>query len=175
VVEYDISWTEVAGQLTAVGIGFFTIHDDLSRFGLTGGEVASDGTLAGCGASTCQISGYWVNTPEPGSLALLASAFGVWGVIGRYMGEKTPIFRGDESKGKGIAGIWKQPIRACRARAVRPCQREGGEDQRVGLRRVASAIGAGYIAARGGYEIPGDGSGRDALRRQQSECTGQQN
>ena len=58
VVSYDISWTEVAGQLTAVDIGFFTVHDTLFRFGLTGGEVASDGTLAGCGASTCSSTGF---------------------------------------------------------------------------------------------------------------------
>jgi hypothetical protein len=89
VVDYGISWTEVAGVLTAVDISIDTIQDSLEQFGLTGGNVASDFTLAGCDElRPCQINGYWtdvplVTAPEPGSLALLASAFGVWGLIGR--------------------------------------------------------------------------------------------
>jgi hypothetical protein len=83
VVDYAISWTETAGALTFIGVSMDTIQDSLERFGLTGGDVGSDNELAGCEASTCRINGYWVIAPEPGSLALLASAFGVWGVTRR--------------------------------------------------------------------------------------------
>jgi hypothetical protein len=58
VVSYAISWTEVAGQLTAVGIDFLTIQDELD-IGLTGGRVGSDFQIAGCGDMTvCQINGF---------------------------------------------------------------------------------------------------------------------
>ena len=85
VVDYAIAWTEVAGVLTSVGVSLDTIQDGLIRFGLTGGRVASDFNLAGCGFAMCQLNGFWtlVTAPEPGTLALLASAFGVWGVTGR--------------------------------------------------------------------------------------------
>jgi hypothetical protein len=88
VVDYAIAWTEVAGVLTSVSVSLDTIQDSLIGFGLTGGLVASDFNLAGCDFATCQLNGFWtdvslVTAPEPGSLALLASAFGVWGVIGR--------------------------------------------------------------------------------------------
>jgi hypothetical protein len=85
VVDYAIAWTEVAGVLTSVGVSLDTIQDSLIRFGLTGGLVASDFNLAGCDFATCQLNGFWtlVTAPEPGTLALLASAFGVWGVTGR--------------------------------------------------------------------------------------------
>ena len=88
VVDYAISWTETAGVLISVSVSMDTIQDSLHGFGLTGGLVASDFNLAGCDFSTCHINGYWtdaslVTAPEPGSLALLASAFGVWGLSGR--------------------------------------------------------------------------------------------
>jgi hypothetical protein len=85
VVDYAIAWTEVAGVLTFVNAGMDRIQDSLIQFGLTGGLVGSDNELAECEASTCRINGFWtlVTAPEPSSLALLASAFGVWGVTGR--------------------------------------------------------------------------------------------
>jgi MYXO-CTERM domain-containing protein len=51
-------------------------------FGLTGGPIASDGTLGGCGFTQCQIAGFWQNdlsVSEPASAAVLASGlFGAW-------------------------------------------------------------------------------------------------
>jgi hypothetical protein len=92
VVDYGISWTETGGALTFISVSMDTIQDSIDRvppFGLTGGFISTDFMLAGCEfGPPCQISGYWtdvslVTAPEPGSLALLASAFGVWGVTGR--------------------------------------------------------------------------------------------
>jgi hypothetical protein len=86
--DYSLSWSENAGVLTSIRLWLDTRVDTLSHFGLTGGGVSSDNEIAGCNIGPCQISGYWVNTsvltaPEPGSLALLASAFGVCGFTRR--------------------------------------------------------------------------------------------
>ena len=101
ICQFDLSWSESAGQLDALSLYVNAFNDALGSgigrdaFGLNGGEIASDniylgatGAFAGCSGPPCQISGYWVNAsllsaPEPGSLALLASAFGLWGLIGR--------------------------------------------------------------------------------------------
>jgi PEP-CTERM motif len=100
ICQFDLSWSEVAGQLTTLRLFVDAINDSLEGIGhgafdLSGGEVASDniyfgagGAFAGCEGPPCQISGYWVNdalvtAPEPGTLALLASAFGAWGLAGR--------------------------------------------------------------------------------------------
>jgi hypothetical protein len=101
ICQFDLSWSESAGQLDALSLYVNAFNDTFgsgpgrSAFGLNGGEIASDniylgatGAFAGCSGPPCQISGYWVNAsllsaPEPGSLALLASAFGLWGLIGR--------------------------------------------------------------------------------------------
>jgi hypothetical protein len=99
---FDLSWSESGGQLDAVGLNVMGYNDTMSgniagngSFGLTGGYVASDNiyygagdAFAGCTAGQCRISGYWVNdalvtAPEPRSVALLASAFGLWGLTGR--------------------------------------------------------------------------------------------
>jgi hypothetical protein len=87
--DYGISWTETAGVLTFIDVSMTTIQDGIDMLRLTGGTIATDFMLAGCEfGPPCQISGFWtdvplVTAPEPGSLALLASAFGVWGVTGR--------------------------------------------------------------------------------------------
>lgn len=88
IAEYRLSWSEAGGMLTSVNISISTEQDSLEKLGLTGGFMSSDFELAGCAFSTCQVSGYWMNAslltaPEPGSLALLASAFGMWGLIRR--------------------------------------------------------------------------------------------
>src|SRR5690349_17163835 len=83
VEDYDLQWTETVGVLTSISVSLDGNFDSLGpRFGLTGGLVGSDRELAGCVNTQCEISGYWLNAslmtpPEPGSLALFASAFGV--------------------------------------------------------------------------------------------------
>jgi hypothetical protein len=121
VCNFDISWSESNGQLTALSIyvrglnivqGLDPVIGDVLGFydtfssSLGGAEVASTspdvpclrysdfiyhgagGLFEGCEGPPCQISGEWVDAslvaaPEPGSFALLAGAFGVWGLIGR--------------------------------------------------------------------------------------------
>ena len=82
--------------------------------------------------------------------------------------------RGNQVEGEGGAGWGWGSRRASEAlnprisRTVRPIKRERGEDERILLRRVAPAADGSKgdrSAARGGDEIPGDGRGRDALRR----------
>lgn len=80
VADYRISWTEVGGILDAVSISFDTVQDSISRLGLTGGRLASDFELGGC--SVCDMTGVWTDSssvPEPGTLALLLGALGVFG------------------------------------------------------------------------------------------------
>jgi hypothetical protein len=95
ICSFDLSWSESVGQLDAISIDVNAINDTFGGLGLAGGDVASDnvyigagGAFAGCVLGPCTLSGYWANAsfvtaPEPGSLALLASAFGVWGLTGR--------------------------------------------------------------------------------------------
>lgn len=86
VTEYLITWIEVGGALTFVHAGMDTVQDGVV-IGLTSAQVGTDFMLGGCD-DVCQLNGYWtavslVTAPEPGSLALLASAFGVWGFTRR--------------------------------------------------------------------------------------------
>jgi hypothetical protein len=99
ICNFDLAWSEVAGELTALRLYVNGFNDTLEGlgngpFGLGGGVVASDNiyygvdrAFAGCEGPPCRISGEWVDAslvtaPEPGSLALLAGAFGVWRLIG---------------------------------------------------------------------------------------------
>ena len=81
VTAFLLSWTETDGVLTSVRAGMDTILTGVI-IALTSAEVNTDDPLGGCG-NDCQLTGYWVIAPEPGSSVLFASAFGVWGVIGR--------------------------------------------------------------------------------------------
>ena len=108
ICEFDLSWSETAGVLDAVDVLVNGFNDSLGEvgapggtFGLRGGLIGTDDTyfgafgpglainpFSGCSLGVCNISGSWVNAsllsaPEPGSLALLASAFGLWGLTGR--------------------------------------------------------------------------------------------
>jgi hypothetical protein len=72
---YDISWTEIAGQLTKVSVYFLTEANEIS-VGLNGGFIGSDFMLGGCNLSTCDVTGYWqsdlaISVPEPMSAVLL--------------------------------------------------------------------------------------------------------
>jgi hypothetical protein len=86
ICQFALSWSETAGHLDALHLYVNAFND--SFLGTLGdATVASDniyfsGAFAGCEGPPCQISGHWVDArlPEPASLVLLASAFGVWGL-----------------------------------------------------------------------------------------------
>jgi hypothetical protein len=83
ICDFNISWSETAGDLTAVGINVDAINDNIGGFagpphtffGLTGGPLASDGTLGGCSNTQCTVAGFWQSdlaaVPEPMSAVLL--------------------------------------------------------------------------------------------------------
>jgi len=70
---YSISWTELTSQLAAINIGFTATFDEVF-LGLNGGTIGSDGIIGTCGATVCDVVGYWQRVPEPGSAMLLLSA-----------------------------------------------------------------------------------------------------
>jgi hypothetical protein len=88
--DFNISWAENAGVLTAISINVDAIDDNIGGlagpphtfFGLTGGPLATDFILGGCGFTQCIIAGFWqsdlaVSIPEPMSAVLL-----ITGVLG---------------------------------------------------------------------------------------------
>jgi hypothetical protein len=56
ICDFDISWSETAGQLTAVQITFDSFDDSID-LGLTRGQTASDNVLGGCVTSQCAVAG----------------------------------------------------------------------------------------------------------------------
>ena len=84
---YNITWSEVAGQLTAVSVNYLDIANEVGfgsgAFGLTGGGIGSDSNIDGCGFGLCMVSGYWQSVPEPGSAILLLSALLGFGMLRR--------------------------------------------------------------------------------------------
>jgi hypothetical protein len=78
---YDISWTEVAGQLEAVDITLFSFNDTVDGIGFSGGRIASDSGFGGCNNTQCSITGYWSAVPEPGSATLLLSVLVSLGLV----------------------------------------------------------------------------------------------
>ena len=85
---YNITWSEVAGQLTAVSVNYLDIANEVGfgsgAFGLTGGGIGSDSNIDGCGFGLCTVSGYWQSVPEPGSAILLLSALFGFGILRRH-------------------------------------------------------------------------------------------
>jgi len=89
ICQFDLSWTEVAGQLDALHL-YVNAFNDTFLGRLDGATVASDniylsGAFTGCEGPPCQIAGSWVDAPadvsEPGTLAIILVGFA--GIIAR--------------------------------------------------------------------------------------------
>ena len=98
ICDFDISWSETAGDLIAVRINIDAVFDDIGGlagpprtfFGLTGGPIASDGTLGGCTFTQCIIAGFWQSdltaVPEPMSAVLL-----ITGLLGTWLASRSRL------------------------------------------------------------------------------------
>jgi hypothetical protein len=96
ICDFDISWSETAGDLTAVRINIDAVNDSIGglagrgAFGLTGGPLASDGTLGGCGNTQCTVAGFWQSdlaaVPEPISAVLL-----ITGLLGTCLASRSRL------------------------------------------------------------------------------------
>jgi hypothetical protein len=76
ICSYDISWSEVDGQLLAISIDYLTASIAEMHLGLGGGRIASDFTIGGCPVlGTCAVTGFWQSVPEPTSAAMLLTGF----------------------------------------------------------------------------------------------------
>jgi hypothetical protein len=79
ICQFSLSWSESAGQLTAVDLSVLAFSDSF-RASLGDATVSSDnayfgagGLFSGCAVSACQISGSWVDpapAPEPGMISI---------------------------------------------------------------------------------------------------------
>ena len=96
ICDFNISWSASAGNLTSVSINLDAINDDigglagLGAFGLTGGPIASDGTLGGCTFTQCIVAGFWQSdlaaVPEPMSMVLL-----ITGLLGTCLASRATL------------------------------------------------------------------------------------
>jgi hypothetical protein len=97
ICDFDISWSETAGDLIAVRINIDAVFNDIGGlagpprtfFGLTGGPLASDHTLGGCGNTQCTVTWYWQSDlalPEPMSAVLL-----ITGLLGTCLASRSRL------------------------------------------------------------------------------------
>jgi hypothetical protein len=97
-VEYDIAWTEIAGQLQAISVCFLSQSDEFAWNGrcrsAPGDIIASDLVIDGCSEDgTCHIDGFWQSNlaavPEPRSIAPLVIGLALAGLLA-IRGRRTP-------------------------------------------------------------------------------------
>ena len=97
--DFNISWAENAGVLTAISINVDAIDDNIGGlgghpppfFGLTGGPLASDFILGGCSNTQCTVAGFWqsdlaASIPEPMSAVLL-----ITGLLGTCLASRSRL------------------------------------------------------------------------------------
>jgi hypothetical protein len=96
--DFNISWAENAGVLTAISINVDAIDDNIGGlagpphtfFGLTGGPLASDFILGGCSFTQCTVAGFWQSdltaVPEPMSAVLL-----ITGLLGTWLASRSRL------------------------------------------------------------------------------------
>ena len=92
ICNFDLSWSETAGQLGSVSIQVLGTNDQIGPatggggFGLTGGIFGSDGEVDNCQFAQCIATGFWQsNLPEPVSASLLLSGLLGLGFARRFL------------------------------------------------------------------------------------------
>jgi hypothetical protein len=96
ICDFNISWSETAGDLTSVSINMDAVNDAIGglagrgAFGLTGGPLASDFILGGCSFTQCTVAGFWQSdltaVPEPMSAVLL-----ITGLLGTCLASRSRL------------------------------------------------------------------------------------
>jgi hypothetical protein len=108
ICDFNISWSETAGDLTSVSINVDAVNDNIGgfagrgAFGLTGGPLASDGTLGGCSFTQCTVGGFWQSDlaiPEPMSVVLLIA-----GLLGTCLASRSRARRLNSEPASPAAG-----------------------------------------------------------------------
>jgi hypothetical protein len=97
ICDFNISWSETAGQLDGIkitidggdgAIGVPGFSPAFGIFGLHGGGIATDNVLGGCVEVACGVTGFWQSdlpVSEPMSAALLTSGLLGLGLARRYL------------------------------------------------------------------------------------------
>jgi hypothetical protein len=93
ICDFNISWSEAAGDLTSVNINVDAVYDSIGglflhpSLGLAAGALASDFTIGGCTNTQCTVDGFWQSdlaVPEPISVVMLLSGLlSAWLASGR--------------------------------------------------------------------------------------------
>jgi hypothetical protein len=74
---YSISWEETDNELTSISVSLVTDRTG-ARLSKTGGMVNTDGFIAGCENTSCQVVGSWIDPSGQPASAYRRDCPGAW-------------------------------------------------------------------------------------------------